>query len=633
MSRIDELAAQFGALARRVPSHSDDPHAWQEEVIEAVAECLDRADDFTPQLQSRVPVVAVAPLKAALRRLRVRVQRYSPANNSEIETALQLVAATLRRVAAPASEPSNVPLENRPLLDFIATYEMRTGKATPVAELHFEFEQEDERTLVAHLEELERLDLVRISGTSRDLILLTQFGVLSCADSARWSEFGERLLTYLRQRIEAERTQFKEFTWEELRATLHVTDADFSILERLIAIFGLNNGARTSPGPPPSATWTTPPQRLMVKLRTVHTLEQLHEVLHRQQDAPRQEAPPPEASRPTTDITGARWKFVADLGRGGQGVTTRVQHVDTHELGVKKVLKPETLASPEKRAKAIQRFRREIETTKGLKHPFVLRVLDADPDADEPWVVTEFMLFGTLDDHCSVYRGDVWRSLRVARDVAVALAALHDRGLVHRDVKPPNILLRDLDHPVLGDFGIVHDPGATDLTSVDEVVGPRWFMPPEAELGRLDEPPHNFDVYSLGKVIWTLLSGGAPKFRREGFRMMEFDLRRNRACAQPEAVYALLDRMVVEDPIARFQSMGEVIAEIDLVLARMFGARAHDACMVCNSGTYEAKGMFRPGTSGALIGDHEICATCGDLRIYKPELRAHWLKTQGLEKE
>jgi tRNA A-37 threonylcarbamoyl transferase component Bud32 len=320
------------------------------------------------------------------------------------------------------------------------------------------------------------------------------------------------------------------------------------------------------------------------------------------------------------------WTVVTSLGSGGQGLTAKVQRSAPAETGAMKVLKEKEWPSPTARDKAVARFRREIEVTRRLSHPFVLRVLDADVDAPEPWVVTEFMPFGTLQEHCPAYRGDVWRCLRVIRDVALALDELHERGLVHRDVKPSNILLRDLDHPVLGDFGIIHDPASTDLTSTNEVVGARSYMPPEAEHGRLDEPPPSFDVYSLGKVVWTMLSGGARPFIREGFRDRGFDLVELLGRTELESVNRVLDRMIVSDPAKRLGRMTDVIVQIDRVLAEMFGAGEPSLCRVCRSGHYEKKGHFRPSNSGPVLADHEVCPVCGDLRLFNAQSREAWEK-------
>ncbi|MBK7585075.1 MAG: protein kinase family protein [Myxococcales bacterium] len=108
----------------------------------------------------------------------------------------------------------------------------------------------------------------------------------------------------------------------------------------------------------------------------------------------------------------------------------------------------------------------------------VVRVLDGDADAPEPWIVTEFMPLGSLQQHLVMTMGDALRSLRLARDVATGLRVLHGENLVHRDVKPANIFLRDLGHAVVVFENPAHeiaaDFGAMRL-SLQQPLGPSRF--------------------------------------------------------------------------------------------------------------------------------------------------------------
>jgi serine/threonine-protein kinase len=253
-----------------------------------------------------------------------------------------------------------------------------------------------------------------------------------------------------------------------------------------------------------------------------------------------------------------------------------VYNLRRFQRGVLKVLKRKESWTQQKEAKALARLRREIKTAKAIKHPCVVEVLDDNlhSDVEEPWVIYEYMPFGSLKAHLEAYRGDVWRCLRVARDVALGLRALHSRNLIHRDIKPPNILLRDLDHAVIGDLGIIHDADATDITSTGESVLALWYGPPEATSGRLDDPRPNFDIYSLGKVIYMMLVGGSsrfPPFARERFEAGEADLTKILGRADLLPVNGLLRRMIVEEPEKRIQTADELIRSIDELVLTLFG--------------------------------------------------------------
>ena len=122
------------------------------------------------------------------------------------------------------------------------------------------------------------------------------------------------------------------------------------------------------------------------------------------------------------------------------------------------------------------RFRHEINIVKTLRHPFIAEVLDSSADA-EMWFVTRFAPLGSLADGVGWLRGDAWRTLRMGRDIASALHFAHQNGVIHRDVKPGNILVYGPDHFALTDFGIAHHPDQTRATAMGEKVGPGWFLP------------------------------------------------------------------------------------------------------------------------------------------------------------
>jgi serine/threonine protein kinase len=260
-----------------------------------------------------------------------------------------------------------------------------------------------------------------------------------------------------------------------------------------------------------------------------------------------------------------------------------------HALGVLKRVRADVADDP----KRLGRLKHEIETVRDLKHPFIAELLDFN--FNELWFVTRYAALGSLGAHLAWFKGDVWRTLRMARDLATALGVAHGKGVIHRDIKPANILLHDPNHVALTDFGIAHDDDQTEVTSTLERVGAQWFRPPEAEHGR-HEPVPAFDVYMLGKVIYVALSGG-ERFRREAFQNGAADLVTMFARPELVLVNTLLAKMIVEEPTQRFQTMGEVIGGIDTVLARLSGQRFAEA---------EHRLLFMFGDTGSqrYSGDH-----------------------------
>ena len=170
-----------------------------------------------------------------------------------------------------------------------------------------------------------------------------------------------------------------------------------------------------------------------------------------------------------------------------------------------KVIRAELLAgSPDFRA----RFAREVEAARRVNALFTAPVVDADPDADVPWLVTAYVpgpsLADAVEDHGPLGAG-VIRAL--AAGLAEGLAAIHAAGVVHRDLKPSNVLLAS-DGPRIIDFGISRAAEASALTATGAFVGSPSFMSPEQASGDPIGPPS--DVFSLGSVLTFAATGQGP---------------------------------------------------------------------------------------------------------------------------
>ncbi|MEU3598708.1 serine/threonine-protein kinase [Streptomyces sp. NPDC006798] len=198
------------------------------------------------------------------------------------------------------------------------------------------------------------------------------------------------------------------------------------------------------------------------------------------------------------------YRLVGRLGAGGMGRVYLGRSSGGRTVAVKAV-HPYVAHDPSFRA----RFRREIEAARRVGGRWTAPVLDADPEAAVPWVATGFFagppLSAAVDEHGPL-SGRAVRGLGAG--LAEALAAVHGLGLVHRDVKPSNVLLT-LDGPRLIDFGIARAvDGTSALTSTGVTVGSPGFMPPEAILGK--DVTGAADVFSLGAVLAFAASGHTP---------------------------------------------------------------------------------------------------------------------------
>ncbi|MFF0064726.1 bifunctional serine/threonine-protein kinase/ABC transporter substrate-binding protein [Streptomyces sp. NPDC005279] len=197
-------------------------------------------------------------------------------------------------------------------------------------------------------------------------------------------------------------------------------------------------------------------------------------------------------------------RLLGRLGAGGMGVVYLARSAGGTLVALK-VIQAEYAEDTDFR----ERFRREADTARRMTSPWVASLVDADPEAAQPWLATAFIPGPSLGEAVAAHGPLPVRSLRVlGARLAEALRELHAAGLVHRDVKPGNVLLA-LDGPRLIDFGVARDPEDTALTSTGVVVGTPGFLPPEQARGERDPGPAG-DVFSLGCVLAFAATGRPP---------------------------------------------------------------------------------------------------------------------------
>ncbi|MCM9077025.1 bifunctional serine/threonine-protein kinase/ABC transporter substrate-binding protein [Streptomyces spororaveus] len=196
-------------------------------------------------------------------------------------------------------------------------------------------------------------------------------------------------------------------------------------------------------------------------------------------------------------------RLLGRLGAGGMGVVY-LGRTEDGALAAVKVIRAEYAEEADFRA----RFRREAEIAAEVDSPWAVRITGADPDAPEPWLATSFVAGPSLAEAVAAHGPLPLRAVRIlGKAMAKALGVMHAQGLVHRDVKPGNVLL-GMDRPRLIDFGIARGGEHTALTSADAVLGTPGFLPPEQAEGRPAEPAG--DVFSLGCLLAYAATGRLP---------------------------------------------------------------------------------------------------------------------------
>jgi serine/threonine protein kinase len=198
-----------------------------------------------------------------------------------------------------------------------------------------------------------------------------------------------------------------------------------------------------------------------------------------------------------------KYRLLARLGSGGMGRVYLGQSPGGRLVAVK-LIRSELAESAQFR----QRFAREVAAARTVGAMFTAPVVDADPDAPEPWLVTAYIDGLSLADAVASHGPlPVTSVLYLAAGLAEGLSAIHAAGLVHRDLKPSNVLLAG-DGPRIIDFGISRAVDATGLTMSGLVVGSPGFMSPEQAEGREVGPAS--DVFSLGALLAFSATGAGP---------------------------------------------------------------------------------------------------------------------------
>ncbi|WP_336317679.1 bifunctional serine/threonine-protein kinase/ABC transporter substrate-binding protein [Streptomyces lavendofoliae] len=209
--------------------------------------------------------------------------------------------------------------------------------------------------------------------------------------------------------------------------------------------------------------------------------------------------------RPTDPVRVGPYRTLARLGAGGMGVVYLARSPGGSAVAVKLI---HAARSGDDGFRA--RFRREIEAARRVDSRWTTPLLDADAAARDPWLATAFVPGPSLGEAVGLHGPLPYRTVRVlGHRLADALDAVHRAGLVHRDVKPGNVLL-GLDGPRLIDFGIARSPDGTVLTSSGMIVGSPGFLSPEqAQARRADIGPPS-DVFSLGCLLAYAASAVRP---------------------------------------------------------------------------------------------------------------------------
>jgi predicted Ser/Thr protein kinase len=232
----------------------------------------------------------------------------------------------------------------------------------------------------------------------------------------------------------------------------------------------------------------------------------------------------------------------------------------------------------------VERFRREARAAARLAHPNIVTVIDRGEQDGRQFIVFEYVDGQNLKELTRDGPLEVHEAIGLTLQVARALSFAHDRGLVHRDVKPQNVLLNEDGQAKVTDFGIARSLDVQGVTQTGTVLGTSDYIAPEQARGQKVDP--KTDIYSLGAVLYELLVGEVP-FSGDNFVAVAMRhvnepvpsvLEHRPDC--PARLDLAIQRAMAKDPDDRFESMDEFIAELEACMAELDGRGDEGATMI-----------------------------------------------------
>ena len=277
-------------------------------------------------------------------------------------------------------------------------------------------------------------------------------------------------------------------------------------------------------------------------------------------------------SRPTSSqmigtVLSGRYKLEAKLGSGGMSTVYLAKDSTLDRDVAVKVMHREM----SEQADQLERFRQEARAVAKLSHPNVVAVIDAGEDGGHPYIVFEYVEGETLKQRINrIGALDTQEALAYAIEIARGLTVAHARNMVHRDIKPQNVLIDAEGRAKLTDFGISRQLEQDGMTATGRVLGTTDYVAPEQAMGHPVDP--RSDIYSLGVVLFEMLVGQVPfsadsqvgvAMKHVNEELPDVQQRRPEISA---AAALVVERATAKDPAERYQQVGEMIDDLSTAL-------------------------------------------------------------------
>ncbi len=266
-------------------------------------------------------------------------------------------------------------------------------------------------------------------------------------------------------------------------------------------------------------------------------------------------------------ILGGRYEILEEIGKGGMAYVYKARCIMLNRIVAIKVLRDDLEGDEE----FLNRFNSEAQSAASLTHPNIVGIFDVGTDNDKHYIVMEYVEGITLKNYIAQNVNLQYEeALDIAYQIADALGAAHDKNIVHRDIKPHNILITEDKKIKVTDFGIARTGTGNTLSSNDDILGSVHYISPEQARGEAVDT--RSDLYSLGIVMYEMITGRVP-FDSDtpvAVAMMQIDGTAERVSAvdpdMPETVEQIIFKAISKDPDLRYQNADDIKADIDGVL-------------------------------------------------------------------
>lgn len=262
------------------------------------------------------------------------------------------------------------------------------------------------------------------------------------------------------------------------------------------------------------------------------------------------------------------YKITQELARGGMSTLYVAEQLSIGREVVVKVMSSSLLGDPT----FMERFTREINTMTRLQHPHIVSIYDVGEEEGTPFLVMAYVPGGTLLDRLRIGPIALAFAARIVEDVTNALTHAHAHGVIHRDVKPANVLLDEQDNAILTDFGVAKVLAATDQITRDAIVGTPSYLAPEL-IKEGGEVSPAVDVYGLGLTLYHALTGSHPFKGMTTSQLMWSHLNEPPPLIEPDhpelpaGVDALIQKALAKEPAHRYNNVADLASDLERIVA------------------------------------------------------------------